>query len=1447
MNLHQKQFLYLLLSGATALPALKGFSQQTANPQDNIPVTPAPVSPAGTYPLLYNMTYAMPLNYVRTIVPDQPVSSFTSNIKHRQVTDFFDGLGRPLQSVAKRAHADGNDVVSHHVYDAAGRESIQYLPFARLEHLSNGTFVHLPKATIEGFYLPAQGQEPYSKIEFDNSPLNRPVKQMAPGKSWVGSGRGVQTAYRTNNSPNYYSGDIWNPVPTIITIGAFPIYRYEGSILYQGNYGEGQLYLTTSTDEDGNLSEEVKDKLGRVICTRVLARKIVNSDQPTGAPGTMFPNNYDYTFYVYDKLNRLRAVIPPGAVASSYTKESSQSNIIPGFRKYHYSWTVPDADQQTGLCYFYHYDDRGRTIEKKIPGKGVEYFVYDNRDRPVLSQDGNLRQQGKWAFNFYDGQNRTTISGLISLTDSRASLQTQATDPNGFIPITSWRHFVLNYSTIASQTELYPATINDGQILAYNYYDNYSLVSGSFDAAKMPTPPAGDPSIVASSYSNATKGMLTGSKVKVLDPAAPNGNQWINTAFFYDAKGRVIQTVASNLKGGTDYNCQLYYFQGMPYESVGYHHNPVALPVPGATAALNYIKVDRTYRRNLGQGGNEQVWQVQQAINDGTPYNLAFYDYDHMGRSVVKQYAMVNVLQEYNIRGWLNQIHARNPYYQDSTYFKENLYYDDGFASKLYNGNIAGITWNNYGVIPTDDTKRNAYGYSYDPLGRLTHAEFRNNPTLSASWVKNNKDYTTSNISYDERGNIQTMKNRGTLSNPLDIDNLTYSYQKKTNQLIKVADPIPSLTTIDLPDFKDDANLQVEYTYDNNGNMITDANKKIISISYNHLNKPTVIQFAKGSITYVYDAMGNKLQKRIHRSSNQSTETWDYMGSMVYKDNILEYILNEEGRSRPEAITAGNQAGATKFVYDYFIKDHLGNVRTTLAAEPASHEYYAMHEIATANSEQLLFDNIATVRDDKPGSIHNDDTKAARLNAEDPDRKIGTAIMLRVMPGDEFTFAADAYYESDEAPQDYEHTGAEDIVSSLLATLSGGTVGGAPVGETENGAMINELFSRPETLTGIEDLINSAGQSSTAPRAGLNYLFFDEQMNLLSGSGRLTVDHLNTGVFENLSATRVSIEEPGFVIVYVDNQTIGKDVWFDNVQVLHYNTKVLEENHYYPFGLTVSTSAMGVTKQPLKYNGKELETNFDLQTYEYGARQYNSQIGRWNGIDPLAEKYTYETPYNYAGNNPIINIDVDGLYKYPANKSNEYKNEFPMLTAYLTNNISNDVAKSSRLTEAILRHADNSEFGKKELFGEILAWGKNSRTTITFSKELTGNANTVNSKNVAISWGYAKAIESILADPNSSKEDKEMAITAFFITMMDETTLVGSKYTKNPLMTEGGSEGDKGNDLTDEVFYSKEGYEAVNRPYQASEGDLKGTKQVLKTLKNEGKNDVIPNIPIKEN
>jgi len=56
----------------------------------------------------------------------------------------------------------------------------------------------------------------------------------------------------------------------------------------------------------------------------------------------------------------------------------------------------------------------------------------------------------------------------------------------------------------------------------------------------------------------------------------------------------------------------------------------------------------------------------------------------------------------------------------------------------------------------------------------------------------------------------------------------------------------------------------------------------------------------------------------------------------------------------------------------------------------------------------------------------------------------------------------------------------------------------------------------------------------------------------------------------------------------------------------------------------------------------ELQTDLDINLYDYGARNYDSAIGRWFNIDPLAEKFINITPYSYVANNPINAIDTDG-------------------------------------------------------------------------------------------------------------------------------------------------------------------------------------------------------------
>ncbi|MFY1048437.1 RHS repeat-associated core domain-containing protein [Chryseobacterium sp. GP-SGM7] len=89
------------------------------------------------------------------------------------------------------------------------------------------------------------------------------------------------------------------------------------------------------------------------------------------------------------------------------------------------------------------------------------------------------------------------------------------------------------------------------------------------------------------------------------------------------------------------------------------------------------------------------------------------------------------------------------------------------------------------------------------------------------------------------------------------------------------------------------------------------------------------------------------------------------------------------------------------------------------------------------------------------------------------------------------------------------------------------------------------------------------------------------------------------------------------------------------------SVEVLEENNYYPFGLKHEgyNPTAGNPSYKYKYNGKELQ---ETGMYDYGARFYMPDIGRWGVVDPLAEKYPSWSPYNYTLDNPIRYIDPDG-------------------------------------------------------------------------------------------------------------------------------------------------------------------------------------------------------------
>ena len=90
---------------------------------------------------------------------------------------------------------------------------------------------------------------------------------------------------------------------------------------------------------------------------------------------------------------------------------------------------------------------------------------------------------------------------------------------------------------------------------------------------------------------------------------------------------------------------------------------------------------------------------------------------------------------------------------------------------------------------------------------------------------------------------------------------------------------------------------------------------------------------------------------------------------------------------------------------------------------------------------------------------------------------------------------------------------------------------------------------------------------------------------------------------------------------------------------------VLDENHYYPFGMR-HRGVNSVKLNPdykYSYNGKELQNELGLNMHDYGARNYDASLGRWIVVDPAAELMRRFSPYNYVFNNPLVFIDKDGM------------------------------------------------------------------------------------------------------------------------------------------------------------------------------------------------------------
>lgn len=150
--------------------------------------------------------------------------------------------------------------------------------------------------------------------------------------------------------------------------------------------------------------------------------------------------------------------------------------------------------------------------------------------------------------------------------------------------------------------------------------------------------------------------------------------------------------------------------------------------------------------------------------------------------------------------------------------------------------------------------------------------------------------------------------------------------------------------------------LAAEYSYDNNGNMIYDYNKNLSVFEYNHLSLPHTITINSSGIKqicYLYNAVGTKLRKqtKINFAVNNTT---DYIGSFIYEEGELKYVLTEEGRI---------VVNSSNYDYQYFLKDHLGNTRIMFSTDDTIYQNIAYYPFGMEMNDHT--DNLSSTPENK--------------------------------------------------------------------------------------------------------------------------------------------------------------------------------------------------------------------------------------------------------------------------------------------------------------------------------------------------------------------------------------------------------------------------------------------------------------------------------------------------
>lgn len=1141
----------------------------------------AQTTPSQDQNYVLQKTYQIPLSETEVGLLPNNVSS---NDKKIESIVYYDGLGRPKQSISLRAGGNGEDLMTPVFYDDLGRQPKEYLPYPNLGN--EGVYVQSILTPLLGYYDNRYDQSfhnydinPYSENRFDDSPLSRVLETGAPGKDWK-----IDPISDTDHTIKFeYLSNTVNEVKRFSVSFTNGNTRFP-ELVDNGFYTEKHLFKTITKDENwtngnNNTTQEFKDKLGQVVLKR-----------------TFNSNSAHDTYYVYDSYGNLTYVIPPIV---------NTSNII--------TPTILDT-----YCYQYKYDYRNRLFEKKIPGKGYERILYDKLDRPILTQDANMRADNpnKFLFTKYDCLGRVAYTGIyLSPFAGQPELETFLSTKTAFCETQTSSSTLVGDTNIYYTSNVFPLSQYIEKIFTVNYYDTYVDYAG---AVAKPTTVFNAYTTEHVSVETTTQGLPTVSKVRVLGT-----NDWITTLSAYDEKGRVLYVDSKNsFLDSRDIVKNKLDFTGKVTESESTHiktghpniimHDYFSYDHIGRNV-LHTQKIDEQPMQLISQNHYDDLGQLVKKKVGGELWKSGYTDM--IGVSMVN-----GVITSTAPTGWNNSSVSTIGKIDDYggvmfTAETEGKALIIGLNDLNVNQNFSEI---DYGIYLTESPSDPKYYLRYNndfhqytpyQLGDTFAVERSGNNIL---FIHNGiVVYThviTSGIVPSLVADSSFYTNGGAISNfslyattiTKHLQDVDFKYNVR-GWLTDINEENPLVQTNDLFSFKlnyntIDGNTGATPLY--NGNISqsfwktdnTDTYFRGYKYSYDDLNR------IESAISYKGTNL-NSLQSDVHNVSNLS---YDKNG------NIL--TLDRNG---------SNDDNTFNGLWDKLTYSYSGNQLLNVL-EDSNHPtlkdvgfFDGNNVLATLNNDYEYDDNGNMVKD---RNKLIDEIEYNNLN-------LPTLITITG------TNSGTIEYIYDATGVKLKKIMTKGIESPKITEYAGSFV----YNNTEL-----QFISQPEGY-----VIPLIGEEIVEG--------FDE------GSGQNTYAFYNY-VFQykdHLGNIRLS---------YADADLNGA---IDS-------SEIIEENNYYPFGLqqkgyNAIIQGGNSIAQKRKYNGMELNNDLGIDLTEMIFRNYDQSIGRFSSIDLMAEEAVDYTPYRFGFNNPIYFSDPTGLYEKTAGggyKTND-PDEIQRLLAYI--------------------------------------------------------------------------------------------------------------------------------------------------------------------------------------